>query len=537
MQMNLKNGLTALSFTLILAVSCKRGSPDWDTGLVVPIAHGSFTIGNMVPDSLLQTNADGTIKLVYSSTFPGLSTDSIFNIPDTTIAYTYTSPFNFNFNPGQYITPTTPSQTTYALGDLELVFGILTTGMVNVQIQNDLPGRIEVRYTIPSATLNGIPFDTTFFVDPAFDASHGRFVSFSFNLAGYSLDFTGTNYDRINTLSTLFTARIDPNASNSVTATPTDTVAAFNTLTNIHPFYIRGYFGNSTEHVGPDESDFSAFTKVISGNLGLDSLTMTMRLDNYVGMDARLTINNIWSRNSRNNQSVYLNNSQIGTPININRGTLTNTWPPVNPSSYQFQFNNANSNAKALVENMPDKLGYDLTLVTNPLGNVSGNNDFLFTDFGINAYFDVEAPLSFYADTILFADTVSIDFSNISGKEDIGGGAINIYAQNSFPFSSSLQIYMIDANGQIIDSIVSQPNVISAGLTTVASGYTISTGFTSSHLEIPLTYAQTQSLFLSTRLLIKAGFDTNSAPDYVRIYDTNRLDIQLSANFDYHIGN
>lgn len=160
---------------------------------------------------------------------------------------------------------------------------------------------------------------------------------------------------------------------------------------------------------------------------------MSVGITNYLGVDSRLTFNGIWSRNTNTNQTVQLNNSLIGNPININRGVLTSSWLPVIPSTYNFTFDNSNSNAKALIENLPHKLGFDVTLVTNPLGNVSGNNDFFFSDYGIEATLDVEMPLNLFADQLVITDTVIPNFSSITFKENILKGKLTLIAANSFP--------------------------------------------------------------------------------------------------------
>jgi hypothetical protein len=354
--------------------SCRKDNPSWDTGIVLPLAHASLSIDNLMTDSLSTTNADGSVKIVYSTKFFGLNTDTLFDIPDTTVSDFYHLPLGYaNINEGfDLIAPSTPAQTTFAVTNVQLVMGILNNGLMRLHLQNDIRKRVVVRYQIPCATLNGVPFDTSFTIAAAPDSLHSTFVDAVINLFGYTIDFTGVNHDRVNTISTAFSAEIDPTDFGYTTIYPSDTVAARNTFSEILPFYIRGYFGNQTVEIGPEETGFSLFQKIQSGSIGLDSLTMSIDIDNYIGMDSRLTINNIWSRRTLTGQSVYLNHSVIGTPININRATYSSTWGESVPSSYNFTFDNSNSNAKALVENLPDKLGYDVTLVTNPLGNVSG---------------------------------------------------------------------------------------------------------------------------------------------------------------------
>jgi hypothetical protein len=517
----------------------KDGGASWDTGIVLPIAHASLSIDNLLTDTLSTTNPDGSVQIVYSTKFLGLDLDTLFNIPDTTIANVYHIPFGFaNVQNGDYlIAPSTPAQTTFAVNNVQLVYGVLDNGLMSLHLQNDIRKRVVVRYQIPCATLNGNPFDTTFTIAAAPDSLHSTFVNAVINLFSYTIDFTGVNHDRANTITTAFTAQIDPTDIGQTTLYPADTVSASNTFSEIKPYYIRGYFGNETQHIGPEETGFSLFQRVQSGSIGLDALTMSLDIDNYIGMDARLTINNIWSKRTATNQTVYLNNSIISTPININRGVYSSTWPDVIPSSYNFTFDNNNSNAKALVENMPDKLGYDVTLVTNPLGNVSGNNDFLYAAHGIDATLNVSMPLSLFADQLVIADTIIPNFSSFTNKENILKGTLTLNAANSFPFDAAIDIYFIDALGNVTGSVVAQPNVITSGPVSLVSGYYVSQGFSNSQVLIPLNETQTQALLNSSKIVFLSKFDTNSNPVYAKIFGSNRLDLNLSADFDYRIGN
>jgi hypothetical protein len=527
-----------LAGSLILASSCRRdGGPSWDTGLVLPIAHTSMTIDNMIPDSLLATNADGSIKIVYSTNFPGLSTDTLLNIPDTTVKNSYFSPFNVPLNPSDFFPTGGAQQTTFPITNAQIVFGVLTQGHIIVQLKNDLRRRIILRYQIPCATKNSVPFDTSFLVPAALDSIHGYIQNASIDLAGYSVDFTGTLHNRSNTFTTIVTAQVDPTETpGSYTAYPPDTVAANCLITGLKPFYLRGYFGNQTIQVGPTENVFSFFKKVRSGSLGLDSLKMTLDIDNYIGMDARMTVNRIWSRNSNTNTTVDLSSSQlIGQTINVNRGQYSTNWPDVIPSSYHFQLDGYNSNAKALIENLPNYFGYDATLITNPLGNVSGNNDFLYAAHGIDATLNVEMPLNFFTSQLIIADTIIPSFASVKNRENVLDGQLTLHAANSFPFACDIQIYLLDQFDHVLDSIVAQPNRITAGQISWNNGYFSTVGFNNSDILIPLNAAKTVTLFNSSKIIIEATFETNSNPVYTKIFNTNQLNLQLNADFNYRV--
>ena len=89
----------------------------------------------------------------------------------------------------------------------------------------------------------------------------------------------------------------------------------------------------------------------------------------------------------------------------------------------------------------------------------------------------------------------------------------------------------------MIGSVVAASNLITSGPVVLTNGYFVSQGFSNSVLNIPLSETQTQALFHSSKIVFVSRFDTNSNPAFAKIYGSNRLDLNLSADFDYRIGN
>jgi hypothetical protein len=531
--------LLALLFASVIGIaSCKRDNPFWDTGIVAPILKASLTIDDILPDSLLETGSNGEITVVYETKFIGLS-DTLFNIPDTTIDTAFHIPFFSLFlQPGGLITPNNSyQQTKYSLNGVEIVAGKLRSGTMYLLLRNDVMRRISFRYEIPSATFNGVPFDTTIIIPAAVNNTTPSYISATIDLAGYDLDMTGLQNNISNTLVVRYEARIDPTESSGITIIPADTVGIASSFTGVIPEFIRGYFGSSTIAIGPETTNFNLFQRIQSGSIGLEALNMELVLENYVGMDARVTLNDIWSTNSQTGNTVHLNAPMMDQPINVDRASYSFGFPPSVPWTQTYTLNNSNSNARALVENLPDQLGYDVTLVTNPLGNVSGNNDFFFMDWAFNGKLRVELPLSFFASNITLSDTIDYDFTTVENKEDILKGTLTMTAENGFPFDAQIQLYLMDVNGTIIDSLIAMPNNILSAPTTTSGSHIIANGQTTSQLLIPLNEQQTQNLFFYNRIMIKTRFNTTGAPSYVQIYNTNKIDFRLTADFDYRVNN
>ena len=81
-------------FSMFLAASlfffsCKKhieSRPSWDASILTPLLQSSLTLGDLLTDSLLQTNPDHSVSLVLSNKLYGASlSDLTVKIPDTTI--------------------------------------------------------------------------------------------------------------------------------------------------------------------------------------------------------------------------------------------------------------------------------------------------------------------------------------------------------------------------------------------------------------------------------------------------------------------
>ena len=100
-----------------------------------------------------------------------------------------------------------------------------------------------------------------------------------------------------------------------------------------------------------------------------------LNIKNGLGLDAQVTIKELALSN--NNTTLSLTHPIINQTINISRAL---------DLGYDFQYaesqvniNNQNSNIEQLISVLPNKINFDYSILTNPLGNHSGYNDFYKT--------------------------------------------------------------------------------------------------------------------------------------------------------------
>ena len=290
--------------------------------------------------------------------------------------------------------------------------------------------------------------------------------------------------------------------------------------------------------VGPSKSNFPLFNNITAGNLNLKDVNVSFTIENGFGVDAQINIPQLTSINQRpGGITVPLTASIINNAININRATQTyNPAMPVNPSIQTYSLNPTNSNILQWIDNLPSSIGYTIQLNTDPLGNVSGNTDFAFLGQGIKAFLNVSVPLNIAANNLTLSDTLPVNFASSSQAEQIKSGTFTLYASNLFPFSAGIQLYLLDNNKHIIDSLCSTPQTIAAGVPN-ASGFVATAQ--NSVLTIPINPSQASRLFSSHSIIVVARFNTGCTTclpiQYSKIYSTYILNIKLIGNLDYQV--
>ena len=78
--------------SFLLITSCRKdSSTNWNTDIVAPLATTNLTIANLVKDSVLKTNSDSSVSIVYQNSVYTLNlAEQYVHIPDTSIGQKYT---------------------------------------------------------------------------------------------------------------------------------------------------------------------------------------------------------------------------------------------------------------------------------------------------------------------------------------------------------------------------------------------------------------------------------------------------------------
>ncbi|MBN8704099.1 MAG: hypothetical protein J0M08_13605 [Bacteroidetes bacterium] len=523
----MKKQLLVVLIASIFLFSCTKNKEplSWDTGILAPILTSSMNIDNILIDTLVHLNSDNSISIVYSSKLYNLNIDTVLNLPDTGIRAAFPpSPilFAMPLDTG-YSFVNIAKSAQYQLGDVQLKRAILKSEDIVINAVNGFDAKVKVRYEMPNVKLNGVSFNIVDTIPGANGSSPGVFNK-TYSLAGYEVDFTASQPAQYNIVQTVIGAV----TTETCIANPGDSIVINTRYTNIKADYAYGYFGQDTLSVGPSETTIGLFKKVKGGSLSLEDAKVYFTIENYLGLNAFVNISQMYSKNTTTNTTVNLSASSIiNNQLNITRATEN----PLVSTVVTRTLNSTNSNIKALLNNLPDKMGYQLDVYTNPFGPQFGDN-FIYSGNTFNANVDIEIPVSLYANNLWLVDTVDFTLSAGELSEKINNGVVSMYVDNGFPYSAKLQMYLLDEMGTTIDSLYAANSIIQPGIMNSANKV-VAKKFTK--IDFPLTATKLDNMSKAKRMIISTVLNTASQPQYVKVYSDYSIDVKMVADFDYRV--
>jgi len=521
-----KLSLPVIACSLLAALSSCKLDPNWDVDALAPVAQTTLTPANIIPVGEVQAAPDGKLTYIYDNTVYTVPLDSLFRIPDTTYTYGFSAPIAFTVQPGfpatVYDGYISPNINTASLTEL-----LVLSGGINISASSFAPQPLSLEFQIPKAKKNGVPFTVT---KPLGAAPSGGSVDFTefLDLSGYHLDLTGDDGLVGNRLRMRIIATIDPNAQPFPVPAGFQLVNCKIKLDNLKPYYAKGSVNTQELNINADTVRLGVLDMVKSGSVNLEDITLKLTVENGLGLDLQALIYEITGKNGYNGGQVSLTHPSLNNAININRAQA-NLYqvPEYTPAIKEVVFNAGNSNLKAFIENLPSKIGINAKFIVNPLGNVSGGNDFLFYNSKTALKLRVEAPLAFAVNDLVLVDTVSLNL-NVK-NQPVKAATVKAYIKNGFPLGAGMQVYFPGGESGAVDSLFFQ-QTISPGI--VGPDLKVTTAV-ESVLEAKAEGPTLDRLLDADKIWFKVRLNTVPGGQVLAIYDGYKMDVKLVAQITY----
>ncbi len=420
------------------------------------------------------------------------------------------------------------------------------SGVLTVEGYNTVEDPVEFMYKLPGLVQQADTFVVAGVIE-AGSTEEASILIMEHDVSGYELNLQGPGYverwygrdlndngiideDTINTVFVLARASID-STGNLIALSLQDSFIFRSALRDLIPEYATGFLGKDTILAsGSTELDFPEI--FANANIQLEQTILRLSVSNQLGMQAAVSVNSLKASNTRTGNSSTLQTQQtpliyIDKPIDP-----YSIYESVVPVRNYFDIDHTNSNITELTSLSPNLIEYDIAVYLNhdvtppPLG---AGTDFIYESSRLKASLELEIPLSLMASNFMLEDTVPLDLEAYD-FEAIQGGTIYLIADNSFPLEANLELFLldtIDSNSQILQLI--NPS-IQAG---IIDGNNSSPR--RSIINIPINSEILDQLRNAHSLRIKSVFNTKPVDTFVRIYSHQKLEITLTAEFNYQL--
>jgi len=406
----------------------------------------------------------------------------------------------------------------------ELKYMKVRTGKLKIKLFTSVKENMTLYLKIPSATKGGKEIDEIIKVAGG-TVGNPTIVNREIDMSGYIIDYRGKNpnvTDTVNTFYQVMRVTLD-SSGRKVSISLQDSISIAYVLEGLVPEYAIGFLGERTTESGDVISDLDIFSKM-SGKIDFSTIKMRLDISNGIGAEGSVFTKYLTGVNSTSKKEVGLSANLIGNPYMVDRATLS----PFIPKEQTIFFNQSNSNVKAFIENLPDKVKLNMDLTISPNGNNNNWHDFVYYDsrFKVNMAIDFPAILAF--NNLQFMDSVPFQFSSVDKKEQIKEGKLNIFFENSFPFSMNYKLALHDENGNFLDTIGNDVEnlVLPAVGGQLAKGKTI--------IQIPANKISAMQRSKYAIVLFTVNTPQNQ---HVAISSSDYCKLDISANVKYQVQN
>ncbi|MCS6934651.1 MAG: hypothetical protein NZM35_05835 [Chitinophagales bacterium] len=421
-------------------------------------------------------------------------------------------------------------EVTVNIGDRKFTYVDARSGKLHVFVTSTVEEQMYLEYTLVGAyDKHGKPIKEYTTIPPA---PVGGTVTIDkyIDISGTAINLTGKDGSKFNTYTQRIVARID---SSGITRhiTSKDSLLIRYEIQDVAPNYIKGYAGRDTVKA-TDTVAFDFLSIFKSGSLDLQEVNLKFSVENSIGVDGQVKVKGLTAL-SPNNGAKTLTGSVVGATYQVNRAKDF----PLQPGYSQFVLNNANSNVRELLGILPNQLIYDVEVMTNTNGNNGQYRDFAYLESKLKVGLNAEVPLSFIANHLVLTDTVGFDFSNSNTNvAGIADGIIYLIAQNKYPIEAKVTVRLTDENWLPVDTLLFDQMIEAATLDNQCRAQQ------PKRTKIPL-YIDTErmeKIKKARHAVIWADFHSNPnntlcQGQYLRIYSDYKLDLTLSARFNYKV--
>ncbi len=522
----------------LFVVSCNKFSedfdfnkvvvPDWNPEFAIPMVNSTFVLADFFGDSGIQyikTNPDNSLSLVYTSTeMFSQRVEDFVNIP--TQSFNYQSPF---------IVPPLPQGTSFEVSlefPIQLMAGspdqrldslILKNGSLHIAGQTNLNRDVtELTVKIPEIIhkTTGEPLIMLISLNNPNQQSN---VTYDLNvpIGDYKFIFDNIGASTKNQITIQCSLRIEGDDNPDLSPYNFSINGSFS---NLDFKFLFGYLGTYNVSLS-DSLSISLFDKTIGGGIeiGQDAVDLFVEIKNPIGMTIAFGTEYFYATskvNTPNKVDINFigtgnqNSFQVDGPDITQVGEIIETHLDFGDNNFSEAFNIA-----------PENLYYKFVGESNPDGDSLASN-FVTDTSRISMTVGIELKLFTAIKEFKIQDTLDFTLNDVQQIENL---LVRINATNGFPLNANVQLYFVNSNFTVLDSLITDPNltILPGAPVSGAPDYRV-TEPAHKMTDIILTSERIHLILDAKKMIVRAGLSTTNE-QLIKIYSDYSLQIQIGT--------
>ncbi|HFB99597.1 MAG TPA: hypothetical protein ENJ53_02220 [Phaeodactylibacter sp.] len=491
-----------LLMSLFLIQSCVKDIQDienievenWQPNVALALVNTTVSIHDLLDNfdtgGYLNVDDDNFMTLVYQGNVFSAQGKEVFSMPDFSIPMIDTS----------MVLPYGAINTPF-----DIDFFSVKNGQLDYSFESPYTEDMNVIIEVQNLTKGGQILHFPMTVNYA--GTSPMMVSGSIDLKGYIMDFANDE---------IAVKYIATNAAG-------DRKYLANMQLNFNSFeynYAQGYFSQYQFDLPSDSLFISLFENAVAGNLHIQDPKMNLIIKNSFGLPIELTSENLevatMSDGMMNIHTVLDNGVSFNFPSVMEAGQFKTTVIEINAS---------NSNLSDVISSNPQQLNYKLNAMTNPLNdpNIKG---FVMDTSRFDVDVELEIPVWLSASNFAVEEINEFDASFL---DDVESAKFKLITENGMPVEAGVQVYFLDANNVVLDSLFSggNQNLIPAAQVD-SDGKVTASGMGNETVEI--NEARLQNFRNATQISIKGLVSTTDTGSVaVKFYTDYEMSFKLGV--------
>jgi hypothetical protein len=300
------------------------------------------------------------------------------------------------------------------------------------------------------------------------------------------------------------------------------------TIDNIEYTAIFGYLGKFSFNIPSQEILIDFYSDLKEGTFNFTEPQMKFYFENSFGLPIQILANELYATSPA---GVITAVQGPGLPSEENPFIIN--FPTINDfgeNAYDsISIDQDNTNLDSVLMTSPSSITFGIEARTNPSGKSTYN--FITENSQLNIKSKLILPIIGNTKLLSVEDTIMYSFADFfrNPPREIKRMALRLNFTNGFPVDISSQVYLLDENRNLVDSVFNEVYIIKAGTDINNDGYV--EPLKSEAVEVELTREKINNLAISRYLYFKGRLNTHNSdiPENYKFYSFYFLDAYIGA--------